>query len=75
MQINSWEKHHALKKILLMTFNAEKKSYTVIYREKISNSREVWENHPYPTLQPTLPQTSNSHVNHLGGEGRNGFDT
>ena len=75
MQINSWEKHHALKKISLMTFNAEKKSYTVIYPGKISNSRGVWENHPYPTLPPTLPQTSNSHVNHLGGEGRNGFDT
>ena len=30
MQRNSWEKQYpALKKILLMTYNAEKKSYTV----------------------------------------------
>ena len=28
-------------------------------------------NHPYPTPS----QTSNGHVSHLGGEGRNGFDT
>ena len=35
MQINSWEKKHpALKKISLMTYNAEKNSYTVISREK-----------------------------------------
>ena len=26
-------------------------------------------------FHPTPPQTSNGHVNHLGGEGRNGFDT
>ena len=35
---------------------------------------------PIPTKSvkspiPTPPQTSNGHVKHLGGEGRNGFDT
>ena len=43
---------------------------------------EVWENNllQYKLNQqnqpyPTPPQSSNGHVNHLGGEGRNGFDT
>ena len=34
MQINSLQKHPTLKKISLMTYNAEKKSYTVISRGK-----------------------------------------
>ena len=38
------EKYPALKKISLMTYNAEKKNLTPLYvGEKISNSREVWE--------------------------------
>ena len=36
------EKYPVQKKISLMTYNAEKKSYTVICRGKISNSREIW---------------------------------
>ena len=42
IQIHSWEKKHpAMKKISLMTYNAENK---ILYLgEKISNSREVWE--------------------------------
>ena len=35
------KKYPARKKISLMTYNAEKKSYTVICWGKISNSREV----------------------------------
>ena len=34
VQINSWEKISCTKKISLMTYNAEKKSYTVICRRK-----------------------------------------
>ena len=51
MQIYSWEnKYPALKKISRMTYNAEKKNLIPLYvREKISNSREVWEK--------ILPQT------------------
>ena len=72
------KKYLALEKISLMAYNAEKNIRPLYLGEKISNSREVWEkilklnqqNHPYPTP----PQTSNGHVNHLGGEGRNGFD-
>ena len=38
------EKYPALKKISLMTYNAEKKNLTPLYvGKKISNSREVWE--------------------------------
>ena len=38
------EKYPAMKKISLMTYNAEKKSLTPLcVGEKISNSREVWE--------------------------------
>ena len=44
MQINSGEKHPALKEISLITYNAEKKIlYRLYLGEKISNSREVWE--------------------------------
>ena len=28
-----------------------------------------------PIPYSPMPQTSNGHVNHLGGEGKNGFDT
>ena len=72
------EKYRALKKISLMTYNAEKKSYAVICLGK--NSREVGEKiRPIHTKSvkspmPTPRQTSNGHVNYLGGEGRNGFD-
>ena len=48
------------KKISLMTYNVKKKSNIVICQGK---------NPPYPTP----PQTFNGHVNHLRGEGRNGF--
>ena len=74
------EKYPALKKLSLMTYNAEKK----LYREKNSNFREVWEKvlpiqtksvkSPIPHY-PTPPQTSNGHFNHLGGDERNGFNT
>ena len=38
------EKYPALKKISLITYNAEKKNLTPLYvGEKISNSRDVWE--------------------------------
>ena len=38
------KKYPALKKISLMTYNAEKKNLIPLYlREKISNFREVWE--------------------------------
>ena len=77
MQRNSWEKQFsALKKILLMTYNAEKKSYTIICGGKNFllqrfGKKLLPQNYPYPPP----PQTSNGHVNHLGGRGRNGFDT
>ena len=47
MQRNSWEKQYpALKKnILLMTYNAEKKSYSVMWGKKISNSRGLGKNY------------------------------
>ena len=55
MQRNSWEKTiSCTEKILLMTYNAEKKSYTVMWGEKISNSKGVGKKlspqliHPYP---------------------------
>ena len=60
-----------------MTYNAEKKSYTVSCGEKNFFLQRFGKkllpqlNHPYPPP----PQRSNSHVNHLGGGGRNGFDT
>ena len=65
MQRNSWDKQYpALKKILLMTYNVEKKSYSVMWGKKFLTP-EVWEklfsqNHPYPPP----PHTSNGHVNH-----------
>ena len=61
MQRNSWEKQYpALKKILLMTYNAEKKNLTLLHLQRFGRK---------------LLQTSNGHVNHLGSGGRNGFDT
>ena len=77
MQKNTWEKQYpALKKISLMTYNAEKKSYTVIcggknYLLQGFGKKLLPENHPYSPP----PQTSNGHVNHLPGWGRNGFNT
>ena len=67
MQRNSCEKQYpALKKISLMTYNAGKKSYTIICRGKnISSSRSLGK---IITLTkspvPPSPQTSNGHVNH-----------
>ena len=44
MQINSWEKKHpALKKISLITYNAEKNLTPLYIGEKISNPRESCE--------------------------------
>ena len=44
MQRNSWEKQYpAPKKILLMTYNAEKTLTPLYVGKKISNSPEVWE--------------------------------
>ena len=79
MQRNSWEKQYpALKKILLMTYNAKKKkSFTVIcgaknfFLQRFGKKLLPQLNHAYTPP----PQTSNGHVNHLGGGGRNGFDT
>ena len=55
MQRNSWEKTiSCTEKILLMTYNAQKKSYTVMWGKKISNSKGVGKKlspqliHPYP---------------------------
>ena len=46
MQRNSWEKQYpALKKILLMTYNAEKKILQRHVGEKISNSRGLGKNY------------------------------
>ena len=72
----------ALKKILLMTYNAEKKSYIrggkkfltpeqgdpLLHR--LGKKLLPQLNHPYPPP----PQKSNGHVNNLRGGGRNGFD-
>ena len=67
MQRNSCEKQYpALKKISLMTYNAGKKSYTIIRRGKnISNSRSLGKIITL-TKSPVTPspQTSNGHVNH-----------
>ena len=61
-----------------------KKNLTPLYvGEKISNSREVWERIlPIQTksVKSPIPHSPTNvqwygHVNHLGGEGRNGFDT
>ena len=60
-----------------MTYNAEKKSYTVTCGEKNLNSKGLAKkllpqlSHPYPPP----PQTSDGHVNHLEVGGKNGFDT
>ena len=47
MQRNSWEKQYpALKKILLMTYNAKKKSLSPLYvGQKISSSRGLGKNY------------------------------
>jgi len=38
MQRNSWEKQYpALKKILLMTYSAEKNSYSIMWGEELTN--------------------------------------
>ena len=62
-----------------MTYNAEKNVTPLYVGEKISNSREVWEKNSQTIIKsvpyPTPPQTFNGHVNRLGGEGRNGFDS
>ena len=75
MQRNSWEKQYpALKKILLMTYNAEKKSYTVMWGEKLPTPA-VWEK--IIISKSPIPPSSTYvqwHVSHLGGGGRNGFD-
>ena len=56
MQRNSWEKQYsALKKILLMTYNAEKKSYTVICGGKISYSRGLGKNYYLKITHTPLP--------------------
>ena len=65
MQRNSWEKQYpALKKILLMTYNTEKKSYTVNVGKKISKSRGLGKNYyliithtPLPHKRPTVMST------------------
>ena len=59
-----------------MTYNAEKKSYTVICQGKKFLTPEVGEKiiSSKSPISP-LPHTSNCHVNHLRGGGRNGFDT
>ena len=84
MQINSWEKNILpWKKIYRSWRIMLKKSLTPLYvREKISNVREVWEKIlPIQTksvkspIPATPSKTSNGHVNHLEGEGRNWFDT
>ena len=51
----------------------EKKSFTFICGAKKRSEKKLLPqlNHPYTPP----PQTSNGHVNHLGGGGRNGFDT
>ena len=79
MQINSWEKNiphwkkyrswrTMLKKILHRYMSWKKKFLTP---ERFGEKFFQDKNHPYPTPS----QTSNGHVSHLGGEGRNGFDT
>ena len=71
MQRNSWEKQYpALKKLLLMTYNAKKRK-KVFHRYMWGKKLLPQLNHPYTPP----PETSNGHVNHLGGGGRNGFDT
>ena len=56
-----------------MTYNAKKKTYTVICWEKILLIQTKSVKSPIPH-SPTNVQWY-GHVNHLGGEGRNGFDT
>ena len=69
MQRNFWGKQYpTLKKILLMTYNTKKK---VFHRYMWGKKLLSQLNHAYTPL----PQTSNGHVNHLEGWGRNGFDT
>ena len=77
MQRNFWGKQYpALKKILLMTYNTKKESFTVIcggknlLLQRFGKKLLSQLNHAYTPP----PQTSNGHVNHLEGCGRNGFD-
>ena len=74
MLIDSWEKNILhWKEKSLMTYNAKKKTYTVICWEKILLIQTKSVKSPIPH-SPTNVQWY-GHVNHLGGEGRNGFDT
>ena len=74
MLIDSWEKNILhWKEKSLMTYNAKKKTYTVICWEKILPIQTKSVKSPIPH-SPTNVQWY-GHVNHLGGEGRNGFDT
>ena len=56
------EKYPALKKTSLMTYNAEKNLTPLYVREKISNSREVWEKIlPIQTKSVKITYTSLPH--------------
>ena len=77
-QRNSWEKQYpALKKISLMTYNAEKKSYTVICRGKKFPTPEVLEKTISSTKSPVPPSPTNVQWSWqpFRGWGRDGFDT
>ena len=71
------KQYPALKKILLMTYNAEKKFLHRYMRERGGGgflTPEVWEKIiTSKSPIPPPPQTSNGQVNHLGGGGRNGY--